>query len=62
MVKYSETRGSDNPKYTKSLIESVNARKYLVYGIDEIALILVGILIALQIDNWNEYGYGTLKS
>jgi len=28
-------------------------RKYLLYAVGEMALIIVGILIALQIDNWN---------
>ncbi len=28
--------------------------KYLVYAIGEIILIVIGILIALQISNWNE--------
>ena len=29
-------------------------RKYLLYAIGEIALVVIGILIALQINNWNE--------
>lgn len=29
-------------------------RKYLVYAIGEIFLVVIGILIALQINNWNE--------
>lgn len=29
--------------------------KYLLYAIGEIVLVVVGILIALQINNWNEY-------
>jgi len=29
-------------------------RKYLKYAIGEIALVVIGILIALQINNWNE--------
>ncbi|MGB5405151.1 MAG: DUF6090 family protein, partial [Robiginitalea sp.] len=28
--------------------------KYLLYAIGEILLVVIGILIALQIDNWNE--------
>lgn len=28
--------------------------KYMLYAIGEIALVVIGILIALQIDNWNE--------
>lgn len=30
------------------------ARKYLLYAIGEIALVVIGILIALQINNWNQ--------
>jgi len=44
----------------KSLIESLpsrqaggSTRKYLLYAIGEIALVVIGILIALQINNWN---------
>jgi len=29
-------------------------RKYLAYAIGEVLLVVVGILIALQVDNWNE--------
>jgi hypothetical protein len=29
-------------------------RKYTLYAIDEIALVVIGILIALQINNWNK--------
>ena len=28
--------------------------KYLLYAIGEIVLVVIGILIALQINNWNE--------
>jgi hypothetical protein len=28
-------------------------RKYALYGAGELVLIVIGILIALQIDNWN---------
>ena len=41
-------------KIRKSLIESGPARKYILYAIGEIALVVIGILIALQINNWNE--------
>jgi len=30
-------------------------RKYLLYAVGEILLVVVGILIALQINNWSEY-------
>ena len=49
-------------KIRKSLIESGSTRKpaspagrYLLYAIGEIALVVIGILIALQINNWNEW-------
>jgi hypothetical protein len=29
-------------------------RKYILYAVGEIGLVLIGILIALQINNWNE--------
>ena len=29
-------------------------RKYLGYAVGELLLVIVGILVALQIDNWNE--------
>lgn len=41
-------------KIRQSLIESGAARKYLLYAIGEIALVVIGILMALQINNWNE--------
>jgi hypothetical protein len=41
-------------KIRKSLIETGSVRKYLLYAIGEIALVVIGILIALQINNWNE--------
>jgi hypothetical protein len=28
--------------------------RYILYAIGEIALVVIGILIALQINNWNE--------
>ncbi len=38
----------------KSLIQSGSARKYILYAIGEILLVMVGILLALQVNNWNE--------
>jgi hypothetical protein len=38
----------------KKLIEEDNIRKYLLYAIGEILLVVIGILIALQVNNWNE--------
>jgi hypothetical protein len=42
-------------KIRRSLIDSGSARRYLLYAIGEIALVVIGILIALQINNWNEW-------
>lgn len=36
------------------LIQGSNVRKYLLYAFGEIALVVIGILIALQVNNWNE--------
>jgi hypothetical protein len=41
-------------KIRLSLIGSGSLRKYTFYAIGEIALVVIGILIALQINNWNE--------
>ena len=41
-------------KIRRSLIDSNSGRKYILYAIGEIALVVIGILIALQINNWNE--------
>ena len=41
-------------KIRKGLLGSGATRKYLVYAVGEIALVVIGILIALQINNWNQ--------
>ena len=38
----------------KGLLASGTSRKYAIYAIGEIALVVIGILIALQVNNWNE--------
>ena len=38
----------------KDLMEKNKTGKYLKYAIGEIILVVIGILIALQINNWNE--------
>ncbi|MEP5944967.1 MAG: DUF6090 family protein, partial [Balneola sp.] len=35
-------------------MEQNNVRKYLLYALGEIALVMIGILLALQVNNWNE--------
>ncbi len=38
----------------KSLLEQDKIRQYFKYAFGEIVLVVIGILIALQINNWNE--------
>ncbi|GGH40934.1 DUF6090 family protein [Mangrovimonas yunxiaonensis] len=40
-------------KIRQHLISEGNTKKYLKYAIGEIILVVIGILIALQINNWN---------
>ena len=35
-------------------MEQNNVRKYFLYALGEIALVMIGILLALQVNNWNE--------
>jgi len=48
-------------KIRKSLIESGSTRKYVLYAIGETTLVVIGILIALQINNWNENRIDRIK-
>ena len=38
-----------------SLFESGSARRYILYAIGEVLLVMIGILLALQVNNWNEW-------
>lgn len=38
----------------RNLMEQNKTGKYLKYAIGEIVLVMIGILFALQINNWNE--------
>jgi len=38
----------------RKLIEEDNVRKYIWYALGEILLVMIGILLALQVNNWNE--------
>jgi Ni,Fe-hydrogenase I large subunit len=42
-------------KIRQRLLIENKVSKYLLYAIGEIVLIVIGILIALKINNWNEY-------
>lgn len=39
----------------KKLMEQKKIRTYLFYAIGEIALVMIGILLALQVNNWKSY-------
>jgi arsenate reductase-like glutaredoxin family protein len=41
-------------KVRKAFLSSGQTQRYFLYAIGEIALVVIGILIALQINNWNE--------
>jgi hypothetical protein len=41
-------------KLRQRLLTGSKFSKYLLYAIGEIALVVIGILIALQVNNWNE--------
>ncbi|MEQ9308908.1 MAG: DUF6090 family protein [Balneolaceae bacterium] len=38
----------------QKLTQQGNMRKYIWYALGEIALVMIGILLALQVNNWNE--------
>lgn len=41
-------------KIRRLLVNQGSIRKYILYALGEIILVVIGILIALQINNWNE--------
>jgi hypothetical protein len=43
-------------------MEENKTRRYLLYAIGEIALVMIGILLALQVNNWNEQRKAKIKS
>ncbi|HKK46781.1 MAG TPA: DUF6090 family protein [Balneolaceae bacterium] len=42
-------------KIRRKLAEENKVKSYLLYAFGEILLVVIGILIALQVNNWNEY-------
>ena len=41
-------------KIRQNLLSEGNTGKYLKYALGEIVLVVIGILIALQVNNWSE--------
>ena len=41
-------------KIRRSLLDEQRFHKYIVYALGEILLVVIGILIALQVNNWNQ--------
>ena len=41
-------------KIRQKLLTQNKFSKYLLYAVGEIVLVVIGILIALQINNWNQ--------
>ena len=48
-------------KIRQKLISAGNSSKYLKYAIGEIVLVMVGILLALQVTNWNSQRLDRLR-
>ncbi|NJB72923.1 hypothetical protein GGR42_003421 [Saonia flava] len=48
-------------KIRQKLLTENKFSKYLIYAIGEIILVVIGILIALQINNWNEHKKQKIK-
>jgi hypothetical protein len=48
-------------KIRQTMIKENRASKYMLYAIGEIVLVVIGILIALQINNWNENRKAEIK-
>jgi predicted permease len=41
-------------KIRKNMLTENKFSKYLIYAIGEIALVMIGILLILQVNNWNK--------
>ena len=45
----------------KGLLDGGRTSKYLLYAIGEILLVMIGILLAWQVNNWNEWRKDRVK-
>lgn len=41
-------------KVRQNMIKKNKVSTYILYAIGEIVLVMIGILLALQVNNWNE--------
>ena len=41
-------------KIRQNMLKNNKVTAYLLYAIGEIVLVMIGILLALQVNNWNE--------
>ena len=41
-------------KIRQKLINEGNLKRYIIYAIGEIMLVMIGILLALQVNSWND--------
>lgn len=48
--------------FRKKLISDSNITKYLFYALGEILLVMIGILLALQVNNWNQERLNRMES
>jgi hypothetical protein len=53
-IRYKLLKNKTEAKAGKTANSTLRAGRYLKYAIGEIFLVVIGILIALQINNWNE--------
>ncbi|MEH6514960.1 MAG: hypothetical protein V7670_17480 [Maribacter arcticus] len=49
-------------KIRQRLLTENKFSKYMLYAIGEVILVMIGILLALQVNNWNETRNGILFS
>lgn len=46
----------------RKLMEQNKIRTYILYAVGEIALVMIGILLALQVNNWNQQRLADIKA